>query len=1123
MGLFVLAWWSDRTKLVETRQVRAAIYALSLAVYCGSWVYFSSIGNAANYGWNFISGYVGASLAVTALFPVMWRIAGIVKRENVVSIADFLSSRYGKNRTVGTLVACFALLFTMPMIAMQLKGISVAWSEVMHTEGFSFAVLIFAAILTGFVILFGARRPILTEHNRGLVRVIALESVFKLAMLAVVALLSVFVITSLTKNSAWTDNLGALGQPIRFDGGLFNAITMSIATFFCSPRQFYVGFVQLEDPADLKPARWLFLAYIVAAFVMVLPIVIAGTAVFHGAGAEMYALKIPGQFGGQFLTALVFLGVFSSVAAMVMVETVALSAMISNEIVLPILARAKWRANRDMNVGRVIVNIRRLAICGLILLACVYFYSMRSDISLSSMTRISGSGFVQFLPALIGGLYWRRGHAVGAIAGLCGGFAIWLYAIAAPQFLNNFGVVYDLGFRLAAASGTDLFVQKVLLSVLVNTSLYVGLSFAVRPRLIDRIQASAFIDAHLHVDGARFETKLRGTVGDLKALVAQFLGRTAAREAFEELEKTTQGRLRESDKISYPLARAAERMLSGVVGAALARRVMGWQLSNENWQSKEVLGALDDAAQAVQFNRELLQTTLDHVSQGVYVVDRNGLMIAWNARYIELFDFPSGFVHVGQPISDAIRYSLRGLGHSEEELDARVAIRLTEIRHGIPHDSERSRSDGTVLKVLGSPMPDGRYVTSFTDVTELRRSASALQHANELLEERVKARTQELTVANSALAEAKVRAERSTTLQADFLAAASHDLLQPLQAARLFIGTVLAEHPTEKYGTSELLRHADLSIESADRLMRALLNLSRLEMGGVKPEVHSVDVGVLFKELQREFGRVAAEKDLALRFVHARAWAMSDPDLLRSVLQNLIGNAIRYTSKGSVFVGCRKDGDGLRFEVRDSGPGIQESDFGTIFKAYSRLPNGIAKGPGAGLGLSIAERVCKLLGHTLTVRSHLGEGSIFTVTVPRASATASFPVAATVADIPRGLRILYVENEAPVLLAMNALLDRYGAIVSSASSAEQALSLGGTWDVILADYHLGQDRTGLDVMEAMLNRAKVFALLTANPSEETMERAASLNIEVIRKPVSPAYLRTFLTRATQLKNTVAAE
>ena len=1121
LALFAVAWRADRKPApAESAQRRAIVYGLSIAVYFTSWTYYGAVGTAARTGWQYLPIFLGPILALTVFFPLWRKIAVAAKRENVGSVADFLASRYGKNRILGTVVACVLLVGTMPYIALQLKSLSTAWVMASGPNEFSdFAVPIIAAVLAGFAILFGARRPTLTEHSRGLVRAIALESIVKLAALASVAVLALVIILSSHQSGVWTNHLGSLAQLPHIDLTFINATLLSFAAVFCLPRQFHVSFVELENTSDLRTARWLLPSYLIVACLVVIPIVVAGALILQGdyKNPDMYVLEMPLQMGGPLLTALVFLGGFSAAAAMVTVESVALSAMISNELVLPLLARTRWQSDPAANIGRLIVNVRRGAILLIMFLGWLYFHAMNQSEALGQIGLTSFAAVAQLLPALIGGVLWRRGHSTGAIWGICAGFGVWLYAVAGPQLLPHLPAPgWIAEGMLSSARANELSVPSVIFSLVLNTALYIGFSVRAHPRLIDRIQAAAFVDAATAAEGTQQDPELHGTIGDIRALVGQFVGHQDATRAFDQIGKERGRRLRDSDRMDASIVRAAERMLAGAIGASLARSVIGWQLAGESRKPTDVMRVLDEAAQALQFNRELLHTTLDNLSQGVSVVDEELRLVAWNSKYIELFEFPAGFIYAGKPIEEVIRYGTIRAGYTGDEVERQVERRLTHIRRRQRHVYERDRPDGTVLKILGSPMPGGRYVTSFTDVTELRSAARALSQANELLEERVASRTRELTEAIKELGAAKAVAERATNSQARFLAAASHDVLQPLQAARLFIGTLAEDRPADDLGSIELLRNADLSIESADRLLRALLNLSRLEVGGVRPEVRPVDVAELLHELQREFEPVANEKGLVLRVVPSEVWVLSDPDLLRSVLQNLIANAIRYTRAGNVLVGCRKDGHRVRFEVRDSGPGIPEDAFSTIFNEFSRLPHGVATGPGAGLGLSIAERVCKLLGHPLTLRSRLGEGSTFAVTVPRTPVHAAQTLAAIATNMPIRLRVLYVENETAVLQAMEALLTKIGASVSTAVSMEQALALRENWDVILADYHLEQDGNGLDLMEAMLGRAKVFALLTANPTEVVIERAASLNVEVIRKPASPLLLRSFLERAEHL-------
>lgn len=1104
LGFFALAWWSERGLAADVPRLGPMVWGLSIAVYTSSSIYFSFIGTSARGGTASLTPYLGPVLVFALMFPLVLRIAKIVKRENIVSIADFLSSRYGKSRVLATLVATFAMLGSIPFLAQQLRGMSMALSAVTQTHDSSLVALVLALVLAGFVIMFGARHPTLTEHNRGLMRVIALESLLKLLMLATVAVVSTAVLIRGFGDVSLTDRLANFVKPPRFDESLLLGLTVGIAGILCAPRQFFTGFVQLEKIADLKKGRWIVLAYFVGVTLLVIPIAMAGNALFQGQDADMYVLKISQQTGGALLAIPVLLGAFSAIAAPIMAETLALSGMISNELILPVFARTRY-GKTSVNIGNAIVNFRRVTICALLLLGWAYATWMRPGISLGSMGYTTSAGILQFLPILIGGLFWRRGHAAGAIAGLVGGFAIWLLVFAAPQFLGDFGIRDLLSFSFPGLRGAT---SNVAFSLGVNTVLYVAVSLLVKPRLIDRIQAAAFIDPPSEARLAQRKLEVRGTVRDLKNLLEQFLGRDAAIREFANLEKNGLGPYRDKDSLDFAVVRATERILAGVIGASLSRRVMGWQLARSRWEATDILRVLDDAAEAVQFNRGLLQTTLDHVGQGICVFDRNGRMMAWNQRYIDLIGFPAGFIHLGQSIDHIIQF-----GASREETQKLVDLWMTQIRLGLPHDSERKIPGGPTLKILGSPMPGGRYVVSYTDVTELRQAASELRQANERLEDNVRERTRELTIAIAHLAEAKSRAERATNSQARFLAAASHDLLQPLHAARLFMGALREELPQIGSGAHELTNNADLSIEYADRLLRALLNLSRLEVGGVKPEVRAVNVNALLNELRREFEPVATDQKLTLRIVPTSAWALSDSDLLRSVLQNLIGNALRYTRTGAVLVGCRQDRDGVRFEIRDSGPGIPEDALTYIFEEFSRLPGSNETGLGAGLGLAIAERICQLLNHRLTVRSRVGAGSIFSVTVPGAQAQPVAPPTSIPGSLPPGLRILCVENDRAVLQSMEALLARWRAYVSTAASMSEAMALEGYWDVVLADYHLEGDDNGLDLIEKLSGRAGILALVTADQSEEMLARAALLGIEVIRKPVAPASLRTFLSRA----------
>lgn len=1106
--LFAVAWRTEaRPAGAEVGRWRLGpwAYALSLAIYCTSWTYFGAVGTAARDGWEFLPIYLGPAVGLVVLFPIWRRIAAAARRENVGSIADFLSSRYGKSQTLGALVACVAIVGSLPYIALQLNSLSMAWALV--TEGTAAAgserltVGVIAVVLAGFTILFGARRPDLTEHNRGLIRAIALESVVKLAALVAAAGFAVVLLLGAPEPQAIRDSLGELTALPHVDNRFMAIILLSVLAIFCLPRQFHVGFVEAAEPSHVRRARWVFPLYLLITSLAVLPVAAAGGLFAQTANPDLFVLDLPHGQGARIMTAVVFVGGFSAATAMVIVETVALSAMASNSLILPLIARGKGGGAPDaLSMAGPILQVRRLMIVAVLFLAWLYFQAMDRSSGLASIGLTSFAGLAQLAPALFGAVLWRDGHARGAIAGVASGMAVWLVLLAWPQVSDALG-----GAGPTLGGLDDPLPTAVFLSLIVNTGVYVWISKLSRPRLIDRVQASAFVD--------RISPDWRGPapapsgvrVGDLKTLVARFVGEAGARRAFDALGEEAGRPLRDGDPADAGLARAAERMLAGALGAPSARRVIAAALAGGGRAPEDVVRMLDEASEAVQFNRELLQATLDTIDQGVSVVDADLRIVAWNARYVELFDLPPGFVHVGLPIAAVYRLNAERGEVEHEDVEAWTERRLDALRRRSPHDHERVQPTGRVLRSTGAPMPGGGYVTSYTDITELRRAALALEEANERLEARVADRTRKLD-------QARRQAEDATASKTRFLAAASHDLLQPLHAARLFIAALKEEPAVADSAPRALADNADRSIESAHGLLKALLNLSRLEAGGVKPAVAPLSVTRLFVELEREFAPLAAAKGVMLTMIPSRAWVASDPDLLRSLLQNLIGNAVRYTDRGRILVGCRRSGERLVIAVHDTGRGMAEDQIETAFGAFTRLETRGGDEPGAGLGLAIVRNVAGLLDHPMTVRSRVGRGSTFTVSLPRAEAVADVATASP-GGLPARLRVLCVDNEPAIRESLGALLHRWGVEAVFAADAASALAADGPFDAALVDLHLGDGPDGLSVADVLRVRGvRRMALITADTDENLSARATAAGAVLLAKPVKPATLKAFLSR-----------
>lgn len=995
--LFAIAWGADRGAAPAGRTSGPWVYALSLAVYCTSWTYFGAVGTASRSGWEFLPIYLGPTLTLLVCFPLWRRVLSAAKRENAGSIADFLSARYGKSRALGALVTVVAIVGSLPYIALQLKSLGMTYQELAGRDaaGSGETVLLIAMALAAFAVLFGARRADLTEHNRGLVRAVAFESLVKLAALLTAA-----------GFAAWL--LSRVGPP----------------------------------------------------------------------GAPL--------------------------AAMVIVEAVALSAMASNALILPLIFRRTGvDAREGADVRGLILQVRRIAIAVILLLAYLYYRALAPESDLASIGLTAFAAAAQFCPALVGAVFWRGGHRLGAIAGVSAGSLLWLYTLALPQLLGAEAMRAALpGLldprALFGLDGLDPLTHGVVWSVGVNAALFVGVSLRARRRLVDRVQAAAFIDQE-----ARPEPRgraLQATVADLRTLAARFLGPAAAARVFDAIARERGAAIADHHRVDGELTHAVERALAGVMGASSARGAVAAALSGAALPVEAVVRMLDETAQEHQFNRDLLLSALENISQGVSVVDADLRLVAWNSSYLDLFDFPPGFLHVGMPIADVIRYNaLRG-ECGPGEVDAHVAKRLEHMQRGARHTYERVRDNGVVLKTHGAPLPGGGYVTSFTDFTEDRRREYAL-------EARVEARTRELS-------EAKSLAERAVESKTRFLAAASHDLLQPLNAARLFVAALAEDLRDEASDAYSLALNADRAIDAADRLLRALLNLSKLEAGGVQPEVRSFPAQPLLTELCEDFAPLALEGGLSLASAPTTLWVRSDRDLLWSILQNLVANALRYTETGRVRIGCRRSPAGVRFEVWDTGPGIPAESLQSIFQPFTRLHGRRTADRGMGLGLAIVERVASLLAHPVSVRSRPGSGSVFSVTVPRTRAPKA---SAAPAPRPRatgldGLVVLCVDNEPAILESLAALLSRWGVRPRLARTLAEAREAGDGVDVVLADYRLDDGETGLQVIDALSRQAKRFALVTADADPALMEAARVRGAAVLRKPVEPAALRAFLSR-----------
>jgi Na+/proline symporter/signal transduction histidine kinase/ActR/RegA family two-component response regulator len=1142
--LFLVAWAGDRRPLYPTRAwLRPHVYALALAVYCTSWTFYGAVGSAATSGINYLAIYLGPALLFIAFGGMFRRVVTITHERNITSIADFIASRYGKSQHLAALVTLIALTAAVPYVALQFKAVAMSLEVMAGSTAvggdlwIADGTLYVALALALFAILFGTRAVDVTEHHHGLMLAIALESLVKL--LAFVAV-GVF---------AWLllrDAPAAAAVPLPVDGndmltlGFLSQTLLAFAAALCLPRQFQVGAVECENLADIRVARWAFPGYLAVFSVLVIPIAAAGLALApSGVHPDRYVLWLPLSQGADLLALFAFLGGFSAATGMIIVESVALATMVSNELVMPMLSRVRGiRLAERGDLSRLVLWIRRLAILALMLAAFGYYRMSDAFPNLASVGLLAFVAVAQFMPAIVAGLYVRGASATGAKAGLLAGFAVWLYALFLPTLAGigllpvnwlpegPLGIGWLRPHALFGLDALDPVTHGALWSLLANVVVFALVSRWRGPSVSERFRARAFlVPDH---DASSPDTRLAGraSVGDLLDLAARILGEDAALRALDDYVRTTNRSAARDATADRALLQHVERVLAGALGASSARLVMTSALRGRGLELDEVASLLDETSQELRFSRALLASTFEHMAQGLSVVDREQRLVAWNHRYVVLFDYPPELLYVGRPVADLVRYNaqrgLLGTGAVEELVERRI----WHLRMGRPHVYLRERPDGRVIESRGTPLPDGGYLMTFTDVTDYKRVEHELREATERLEQRVVERTRELSEALAAQRSAQLAAEAANQSKTRFVAAASHDLLQPLNAARLFAAALRAQPDIDPESAS-LGERIDTALRAAEELLDGLLDISRLDAGAQRVEVEVFSLNEMFDTLRAQFSTLAGARGLQLRIRSLPLHVRSDRRLLRRILQNLLSNALRYTRSGGVMLAARKRGDRLRLEVWDSGPGIADEHQQVIFEEFQRLDQASPWGEkGLGLGLSICERIARLLGHRLALRSRPGHGSCFSIEVPLGDAREATPPTAAQppsAHLPP-MRVLCLDNDRDILDGMRLLLGRWGVEVVTAATVDEALARvrERAPDAILADYHLHDRVEGLDALDELRRVAAVpGALITADASDTLAAAARARGYALLRKPVKPAALRALLAALARQRERAA--
>ncbi len=1139
--LFVCAFFGEKHASRLSTRGRMLLFSLTLGVYCSSWTFYGATGAAVREGIIFLPIYLGPLLFVALGYDI-WRRLGRVRQHHAISsIADFVAARYGKSGPLASLVTILAVIAIIPYLALQLRAIALSATVILEPTagltGTTNSVLFLTGILAILAMMFGTRQIANTEQHGGLMLAVAFESFVKLFALLAVALFFVF---ESPKNMAQiSHDISSTFKDVQLKGvpeSFWVQTLLAALAIICLPRQFHVAVVELRDEKHIRGARRWFAVYLILTIVAIIPI---ASWALHAAPAylaipDVAVLSLPLSYNQDWLTLLAFLGGFSASTGMLLVSSVALSIMLSNDLIMPALWRTKLLSRHDKRLPLVLKFTRRICILAVMLLGFLFFHFFNDIDQLSVFGLLAFSAVAQFAPALIGGLYWRGGSKQGVYAGLITGFGMWAYTLLLPTVLRSlpaqfqdftnqllmygpFGLSWLRPEALLGFESFDALTHGVVWALGLNITLYIWISRVFRPSVAEQIQAESFFYyetkplptqsanndiSYIHHDVARLK------VGDLITLAKRITGDGPTTRAFTQFCAQNNVVLNENSSANGMWWRFTEQYLAGTIGAASARTLLTTAMVNNGLALGQVANILDQASQWQRFNQNLIMTMIDHMTQGVSVVDENMCLVAWNNQYLKLFDYPKDIVYVGCPISDLIRYNAERGECGPGSVEEHVRKRMHWMQVGSAHEFERIRKDGRVIQMRGNPIEGGGFVTTFADITAFRENEA-------LLEGRVQDRTQQLADALSEQQLAREQADKANMSKSRFIAAASHDLLQPMHAARLF--STALEQSVQNDDDRKTLQQLDRALHGAESMLSALLDIARLEGGTIQPKRQPYPLHDLLSDLELQFKSIAAQRNIKLSVHDAQFWIDTDPQWIRRIIQNFVSNALRYTARGRVVVGVLRSArpGHIRIGVWDTGPGIAEEQRIKLFQEFERCGHTSPWGEqGLGLGLAIVQRMTSLLDYPVHVYSELGHGSCFMIEVPVVAAPKV--VAAPTQAVPlktKAYKILCLDNDETILEGMSTLLTKWGYQVFKATEPEQAMELikQENIQVWLVDQHLNNNKIGLDFIIENRQENVPVALITADSDPELPQRLKDLNIVLLKKPLKPASLRSWLS------------
>ncbi|TAN44909.1 MAG: PAS domain-containing protein [Nitrospirae bacterium] len=964
--LFALAYYAER-KEGQGRSIvnNPYIYSLSLAVYCTSWTFYGSVGKAATSGLSFLTIYLGPTLMAVVWLIFLRKVVRISKANRITTLSDFIGSRYGKSLPLSAIVAVISVLGITPYLGLQIKAIITTFSIIGGEKGSSAAGLYVTLLLGAFAIMFGARRLDSSERHGGLVFAIAFESIVKLIAFLLVGVFVTFGlfdgfndIYQKIQDSEYSVLL-FLGTGTGTDYPEWLAlIFLSMMAIMFLPRQFQMAVVENYDESHIMKAAWLFPLYLFLINIFVLPIAFGGL-LLGGTDkmADYFVLTIPWSHGKELLALFAFIGGFSAATGMVIVESLALSTMVMNSIIMPTLV--DFQAQSSSRFPAHVLNIKRMVIMVIVFMGYMFaayigeFYSL-VDIGLKSFEAVS-----LFAPAFFFGLYWKGGNKNGAIAGLLAGFAVWLYTLILPAFIKA-GIVKDLGL-VAFLVNSELFHPEALFgikslgkwgnslfwSLLFNVLLYVGVSVYTRQTKEEEIQSLVFVESYERAKDR--VTTSSYTVEDIEGILALYIGKSEAKDAIDAyLLKEKKKRASLSSKEMFELRHEAERILSGAIGSSMASIIFEdklvltekerGELSESAKQIAERLRLsrqeLADANRELSHLKEFSENIIESAPLGIATIDVLLRVNYWNREMETITGIDKDEAFNRYLIALLPWIPAATLMQSEQK---EIAVR-----------SPDSRS----FKLNLSPFkdPSGGFVVILEDITEKKKMEEQLLQTSKL------ASIGKLT------------------------AGISHEIGNPLASISSLVQemkTLKLESKEDIEFTGESLRTINNHIERIAKIVRSLGDFARISSADKKLSsiADILDRTLSLIKYDKRFKSTELIVDLP-----ELPQILLNPDQIQQVFMNFILNALdAMPDGGRLNISATCSGNMLELAFSDTGLGIDEPLIDRVFDPFFTTK---PTGKGTGLGLSICYGIIKEHNGTIAVKSKKGEGTTFIVMLP---------------------------------------------------------------------------------------------------------------------------------------------